>query len=109
MTSGLIIGVGLVSLRIRSARSLKDRRQVMRSIIQKLRNQGFSATESDDATNSKLGSIGFAYVSPKAPDVERALEKAMRLFVGDFEVVSTSRDVFDYSGELRLSEPLEEI
>ena len=95
----LMVGVGHVSLLFRHARSLKDKRQILKSITQKLRNQGFSVTESGFSDEPKRGSLGFSYVANNPTSTGKAMDDAMKLFVGDFEVLETKRDVFDYSGE----------
>ncbi len=68
----------------------------MRSIIQKLKNEGFSVTENGYENSVKLGSIGFAYIGGKSNEVNLALQKAKRLFVGEFEVIRTSSSILDY-------------
>lgn len=99
----LLIGVGYASLRFRQSRSLKDKRHIMRSITQKLRNLGFSAAECDYADNPKQGSIGFSFVGTRSSGVKKALDEASRLFVGDFEVLRTCSDIVDFSTDLELS------
>lgn len=95
----LVVGVCHVSLLLRYARSLKDKRRVVASLTQKLRNQGFSVTECAYADNPKQASLGFAYVASSASAVRQALDDAERLFIGDFEVLSRNDDIFDYSEE----------
>ncbi|MFM8313314.1 MAG: DUF503 family protein, partial [Deltaproteobacteria bacterium] len=62
----VIIGAGIVSIWIRQARSLKDRRQITQSLVQKLRNDGFSAAEIDRGDNYKRAMIGFSVCSGTA-------------------------------------------
>lgn len=93
----LIIGVGQVSLYLRHARTLKDKRNVLKSIIERLRNMGFTVTECAYQEEARQGSLGFAYVGATTDAVQQALEKGMRFFIGDFEIVSTHTDIFDYS------------
>lgn len=95
--SHLWIGVGKVSLHFRHARSLKDKRNWLKSIEQKLRNAGFSVTECGFQDNEKRGIVGFSYASDEAPNVDQAMDKAIRFFEGDFEIIQADRDVFDYS------------
>jgi len=98
MTS-LIVGVGQVSLLLRFARSLKDKRHVTQSLRAKLRNRGFAVTECGYADEPKRAALGFAIVSGSEVAVHEALDEASKLFIGDFDVVSTHRDIFDYAGE----------
>ncbi len=97
--STLIVGVGQVTLLFRHARSLKDKRHVMRSLMQKLRNHGFSVTECSEHDEVRQGILGFSYVGAHGGAVQQALDEAMRLFIGDFEVLGTNQDLFDYSGD----------
>jgi uncharacterized protein YlxP (DUF503 family) len=98
-TVGLYVGVGQVALLMRYARTLKEKRKVVQSLIQRLRNQGFSVSETGYADVPQRGSLGFTYSARTAADANAALDGAERLFEGDFEVVEFNRDVFDYSGE----------
>jgi uncharacterized protein YlxP (DUF503 family) len=82
---------------VRHAESLKDKRKVVQSLVQKLRNLGFSVTEAAHADNPKQGSIGIAFAGNSAVQVDRALEEMDKLLIGDFEVLDVNRQVFDYS------------
>ena len=93
----LFVGVGQVRLYFRHAQSLKDKRQVMKSLIQKLKNLGFSATECDNAESVKQGCVGYTFAGHGYGHVERTLAEGKRLFLGNFEVVDTQEDIFDYS------------
>ena len=95
----LVVGVAQVSLYFRHAQSLKDKRQVLRGVIQKLKNQGFSVTESGHPDSAKQGSVAFAYVSTSANHVEKCIGDGLRLFDHGCEVLSSNYDVFDYSGD----------
>ena len=94
----LIVGVGRVSLRFRHARSLKEKRNATKSLVQRLRNQGFSVTEAGDADEVKQGTIGFAFAGSSQAMVVKALDEALRPFLeGNFEIMGKNRDIFDYS------------
>lgn len=93
------VGVAHVSLLLRHAQSLKDKRNVVKSLTQRLKNMGFSVAETAFAEEPKRASIGFSFVSGSGALVNEALDEAMRVFVGNFEVLDTQRSVFDYSGE----------
>lgn len=95
----LVVGVGHVSLHFRQARSLKDKRQVLKSIAQKLRNEGFSVVEDGDPDEMKRGSLGFAFVGTHTGGVNKRLDEAQKYFLGPFEIIETKRETFDYSGE----------
>jgi len=93
----LIVGVCHVHLHFRHARSLKDKRHFLSGVKTKLRNLGFSVTDCGYRDDVKQGSLGFSYVGATHSDVEKALDDGMRLFVGEFEVLRSDKDVFDYS------------
>ena len=93
----LIIGVGQVSLYLRHARTLKDKRQVVKSFAQKLRNQGFSVTEFGSHENAKLANLGFTYAGHSHSEVEQIMDDALRAFIGDFEIISRDVEVSNYA------------
>ena len=95
----LYIGVAQVSLLIRHAQSLKDKRKIVQSLLQKLKNQGFSAAEIAFAEEPKRATLGFSFVANSPSYLDKNLDDALRLFVGDFEVLDSQRRVFDFSGE----------
>jgi uncharacterized protein YlxP (DUF503 family) len=70
------IGSLRVRLRVREARSLKDKRQVVRSIVDRLRN-GFNVSVAEVAArdNHQLVVLGIAAVGEDAASVKSVLEK----------------------------------
>jgi uncharacterized protein len=74
----MIVGSLRVRLLIRESRSLKDKRQVVRSIKDRLRN-GFnvSVAEVDALDHRQLAVLGFAMVSNEASHVRTALEQVL--------------------------------
>ena len=103
----IFVAVGHLSLLLRHARGLKDKRQVVQSLTQKLRNLGFSVTESEFQDEPKRAGIGYGFVGSSHAQAMKALDDAERLFVGDFEVIEVKRELVDYSGE-SLGSPSEE-
>ncbi len=99
-----VVGVGRVTLHIRQAQSLKDKRRVLQSLKQKMRNEGFSVTESGHADEPKRGSLGYAFAGSSPAFVRQRLEEVDRMLVGDFVVVEHNKDVVDYGGEDAFSE-----
>jgi len=87
---------------IRHAHSLKDKRNIIKSLVQRLKNRGFTVTECNDAEspeNPKFATVGFAYVGSTKGAVDKALDDGFRLFVGDYEVVGQDRELTDFSGD----------
>lgn len=97
MQTRLIIGVGQITLLIRHAQSLKDKRQVLKSAQSKLRNEGWSVVECGFQEDPRKAVIGFSYAGKDVRHVEELLDEAFRLFQIGAEAVDTQRDVFDYS------------
>jgi len=72
----MIVGSLTVRLLIREARSLKDKRQVVRSILDRLRNEfNVSAAEVDARDEYRTAVLGFAMVGPEGKPVRDALQK----------------------------------
>ncbi len=94
-----LVGVGRVTLHLRHAQSLKDKRRIVQSLVQKLRNEGFSVTETAYADEPKRGSIGYAYAGRDPAMVKQKMLETDRLFLGDFMVVENQRDILDYGGD----------
>ncbi len=94
------IGVGRISLRLRHAHSLKDKRKVMQSLVTKMRNLGCSVTEADYQDSPKIGSIGFAFAGSSASQVEDRFSQVGHLLLGDFEVLSYDKEFLGYDEEI---------
>lgn len=93
----LFVGVCEISLIFRYAQSLKDRRQPMQSLMQKLRNNGFTVTDSSENGDMKTGVIGAAFVGHTHAQIEREFQEMEKLLIGDFQLAGVKKDIFDYS------------
>jgi hypothetical protein len=72
----MIVGSLRVRLLLRESRSLKDKRQVVRSIKDRLRNEfNVSVAEVEAQDNRQVAILGFAMVSNEAGHVRKALEQ----------------------------------
>lgn len=98
MTQALHIGIGYVTFFLRSSPTPKERRQILQSIAQKLRNRGFSVTTMSSADNVRQGSLGFSYAGNSHVATAKALEGAPPLWEG-LEVVQWDSEVLNY-GEI---------
>jgi uncharacterized protein YlxP (DUF503 family) len=87
-----------VTLHISASQSLKDKRQIVRSLLQRLRNEfNVSAAEVDTQDKRQLATLGLAYVSGDATHAEEVLDNALRYIEQtrpDVEVSAVSTDVF---------------
>lgn len=72
----MIVGSLKVRLLLREARSLKDKRQVVRSILDRLRHDfHVAASEVDALDDYRAAVIGFALVGREAKPIRDALQK----------------------------------
>jgi uncharacterized protein YlxP (DUF503 family) len=72
----MIVGTLRVRLLIREARSLKDKRQVVQSIKERLRNRfNVSVAEIENQDNRQLAVLGMAMVSSEAHHAKVVLSK----------------------------------
>jgi Uncharacterized protein conserved in bacteria len=90
------IGVLTLSLSIEGADSLKDKRQVVRSLIQHIRNKfNVSVAEVDELNVWRRATLGVAVVSNEAAFANKVLSKVVDHVEGDWRVV-----VDDYGIEM---------
>jgi hypothetical protein len=79
----MIVGTLRVRLYVRESRSLKDKRQVVKSIKDRLRNNfNVSIAEVDAQENRQLAVLGIAMVSNEAPHVRGAFEQILNALRG---------------------------
>ncbi|AMV30118.1 hypothetical protein VT84_37340 [Gemmata sp. SH-PL17] len=72
----MVIGSLSVRMLVRESRTLKDKRQVVRSILDRMRNSfNVSATEVDTHDDVKLVTLGFAAVGFATATVQGVLQK----------------------------------
>ena len=75
----MIVGTLRVRLLIREARTLKDKRQVVKSIKDRLRNSfNVSVAEVDALDNRQMTELGVAMVSNEAHHVKEALGQIVK-------------------------------
>jgi uncharacterized protein len=94
----MFVAAARVTLRLDASQSLKDKRQVVRSLLQRLRNE-FNVTAAEVATQEKLrlATLGLAYVSGDASHAEDVLDNALRYIEEtrpDVEISAVARDLF---------------
>jgi uncharacterized protein YlxP (DUF503 family) len=79
----MIVGSLRVRLLLRQSRSLKDKRQVVQSIKDRLRNSfNISIAEVDLQDNRQVVALGIAMVSNEGHHVRTALEKIVTVLRG---------------------------
>ncbi len=77
----MVIGVGYISLSIAESHSLKEKRRVVRSLIERARQRyNVSVAEVDDLDTWQSAGIGFTCVSNSAKHAEAMLAEIIRFF-----------------------------
>lgn len=99
MSEKLFVGVGRLSLFFRQARNLKDKRNQLQSLKQKLRNQGWSVSEVGHTEDPKRGFLGFVYTGNSHHQVELAFEQVLGLLIGNFEVVRKTKEILEFDAD----------
>jgi len=93
----MYVGTGLVTLHLGESYSLKDKRQVVRSVLAKARNQfEVSAAEVGSQETWNLATLGLAYVSNDAAHADEVIEHAIRYIEAtrpDVEITSSHIEV----------------
>jgi uncharacterized protein len=75
----MFTAIGRVTLHLPDSGSLKDKRQVVRSVLARLRNQfEVAAAEVDRQDSWQIAVLGIAYVSGDASHAEEVLDHAIR-------------------------------
>ena len=95
MTGRGFAGLMVLDLHIPQARSLKDKRQPLRSIKARLRDGGFSVSEVDHHDKWQRAQVAVSIVGRRSSDVEDLLDDALRVFQQrpDLEVTVRQRTV----------------
>lgn len=99
----MFVGACRVTLHLPASQSLKDKRQVVRSLLARLRNQfEVAAAEVADQDLRQLATIGISYVSGDAQHAEEVLDHAARYIEAtrpDVEISALSIEVLPFEGE----------
>ena len=75
----MFTAIGQVTLHVPESQSLKDKRQVVRSLLARLRNQfEVSAAEVARQDTWQIAVLGLAYVSGEARHAEEVVQHALR-------------------------------
>lgn len=91
----MMIGCCTVEIRIPMSNSLKDKRGVIKSMTERLRNQfNIAVAEIDKNDNLKLATIGLVTISNDSRYIDQLLSKVVK-FIEDFREVQ----LVDYSIE----------
>jgi len=87
----LIIGVLTVELFLGEANSLKEKRRVLKSVIDRLRSRfNVSVAEVDDQDTWQRSTVGVAFVSSERARVDQVLAAVVRFIEAQGTVVITN-------------------
>ena len=93
----MVVGVLHLSLALPASESLKDKRQVVRSVLARVRNQfNVAAAEVDTLDHRQLATLGFSCVSNDGRHAEQMLAKVLAYI----ESTRLEAEVTDYSVEI---------
>lgn len=82
----MVIGACKVRLRILGARSLKEKRKVLKSMKDRLLRMNLSVSEVDDNDKWQAATIGLALVSNDAAFLNSVMDRIIREMEGNDEV-----------------------
>ena len=95
--AGGFAGLLVVDLHFPGARSLKDKRSPLRSILTSLRNAGYSASEVAHHDKWQRSQVAVSIVARGNVDVEHLLDEAVRICERpDVEVAVNQRSVLSF-------------
>ncbi len=81
------VGVAHVTLYFEATSSLKEKRRVVKSLIQRLRNTfNIAVAEVADLDDMRLATIAIVCVSNAAPHAQEMLSKAIKFVEGNLEM-----------------------
>ncbi len=96
----MFVGACRITLHIPASQSLKDKRQVVRSLVARLRNQfNVAAAEVDEHDLRQLAVLGLSCVSNDHQHAEEILDNAARYIEStrpDVEITDVHVDVFPF-------------
>ncbi|MBN1636198.1 MAG: DUF503 domain-containing protein [Deltaproteobacteria bacterium] len=91
----MVIGALKVQMRINGARSLKEKRKVLKSIKDRVKQMNISIAEVDDQDKWQAATIGLAVVSNDAVHINSMMDKVMNVFYsnGDLEILNSQFEI----------------
>ena len=95
----MVIGTGIITLRIHDCRSLKGKRKVVKSVIQRIRNN-FNASVAEVGANDiyQRAEIGIALAGNDSRVINTKLDKIFNLVedLGLAEVIDSEYEIITY-------------
>ena len=95
----MVVGTGIITLRIHDCRSLKGKRKVVKSVIQRIRNN-FNASVAEVGANDiyQRAEIGIALAGNDHQVINAKLDKVLNLVedLGLAEVIDSEYEIITY-------------
>ena len=86
----MVVGTCTVTLRIFMADSLKEKRMVVKSLVEKMKNRfNISVAEVDEQDNHRAAVIGFACVTNEASHADSIIDKVLNFMENNTEAEIT--------------------
>jgi hypothetical protein len=93
----MVVGIGIITLRLHECRSLKGKRKIVKSIISQMRNK-FNASVAEVGSNDihQRAQIGFSLVGNDKRVINSKLDKTVNLVdtLGLAEIIDTEMELF---------------
>ena len=90
----MFIGACIIRLRLFETHSLKDKRQILKSIIERLKHRfNISIAEVDLFDSWQTSEIGFSCVSTEPDHARSMIQNVIRFIDGDGRVEITSQEI----------------
>ncbi|HPC47810.1 MAG TPA: DUF503 domain-containing protein [Deltaproteobacteria bacterium] len=91
----MVIGACEVRLRIEGARSLKEKRKVLKSMRDRIAKMNLSVSEVDDNEKWQAATMGIVMVSNDVPFVNSVLDRVVADMEesGEIEVIAVRREI----------------
>ena len=84
----MFVGAGIVKINIPYSRSLKDKRKIVKSIINSLQNRyNISISEVSSQDNVTVGEIGFSMVSSDKNYINSLFDKILSFINENYDIV----------------------
>jgi len=96
----MVIGVVKIELYMNGTRSLKEKRQVLRSLIQRIKSRykNVSISEVDSNDLWQKATLGISFVSNEKPFVSSILDQVLRFIdsTGIVDIVQRETEIFHF-------------
>ena len=92
----MVVGIGVITLRLHGCRSLKSKRKIVKAMIGRMRSRfNLSAAETGANDSYRRAEIGFSLVGNSAPLINSKIDKIFNMVddLGLAEIVDTEMEI----------------